>query len=162
MAKLRQATLLFLIKDDTILLAMKKRGFGAGHWNGVGGKPDPGEDIKDTAVRECREEIGVTPAKFEHIATLDFFFPKANKDWNQRVITYFCTEWKGEPVETEEMAPKWFKLSDIPYKEMWPDDKYWLPEVLNGRKIKATFEFDEHGQVDKHEINTNLSTCTPT
>jgi hypothetical protein len=31
-------TLLFLQKDDELLLAMKKRGFGAGRWNGVGGR----------------------------------------------------------------------------------------------------------------------------
>jgi hypothetical protein len=36
----KQATLLFLIKDQKILLAMKKRGFGKGRWNGVGGKPE--------------------------------------------------------------------------------------------------------------------------
>ncbi|MEK7504190.1 MAG: hypothetical protein AAB550_01680 [Patescibacteria group bacterium] len=35
---MKQATLCFLVKDNQILLAMKKRGFGVGKWNGVGGK----------------------------------------------------------------------------------------------------------------------------
>jgi hypothetical protein len=30
-------------KDGQILLAMKKRGFGAGKWNGYGGKVQPDE-----------------------------------------------------------------------------------------------------------------------
>ncbi|KAJ1429629.1 hypothetical protein B484DRAFT_396306, partial [Ochromonadaceae sp. CCMP2298] len=28
-----------------VLLGMKKRGFGAGKWNGFGGKMDPGESM---------------------------------------------------------------------------------------------------------------------
>ena len=31
-------TLCLLMRDNEILLAMKKRGFGVGKWNGVGGK----------------------------------------------------------------------------------------------------------------------------
>lgn len=54
---LRQATVMLLMRDDEVLLAMKKRGFGVGKWNGVGGKQDPGEDIVDTAIRESQEEI---------------------------------------------------------------------------------------------------------
>lgn len=27
---------------------------------------------------------------------------------------------------------------------MFPDDKYWLPLILNGEKIKAYFDFDEN------------------
>ena len=56
---MKQATLLFLIEDNHILLAMKKRGFGAGRWNGVGGKPNTAESILDVAIRECKEEIEV-------------------------------------------------------------------------------------------------------
>ena len=37
---MKQATLCLLVKDNEILLAMKKRGFGVGKWNGVGGKID--------------------------------------------------------------------------------------------------------------------------
>jgi 8-oxo-dGTP diphosphatase/8-oxo-dGTP diphosphatase/2-hydroxy-dATP diphosphatase len=33
-----QTTLLLGLKDNKLLLAMKKRGFGAGKYNGVGGK----------------------------------------------------------------------------------------------------------------------------
>lgn len=59
-------TLLFLIKDDHVLLAMKKRGFGAGNWNGVGGKIEAGESIEQALVRECQEEIGVTPISWKN------------------------------------------------------------------------------------------------
>ena len=58
---MKQTTLCLLVKGDEILLAMKKRGFGEGRWNGTGGKFDPenDKDIFDTAKRETKEEIGV-------------------------------------------------------------------------------------------------------
>ncbi|MCP5842996.1 NUDIX domain-containing protein, partial [Klebsiella pneumoniae] len=65
-------TLLFLRRDDELLLAMKKRGFGAGKWNGVGGKIEAGETIEDALVRECQEEINVTPLNWQAVAELDF------------------------------------------------------------------------------------------
>lgn len=145
--KLKQATLLFLIENDNVLLAMKKRGFGKGRWNGVGGKPDVGESISQTAIRECQEEIKVTPTGIKHVATLDFHFPKNKSDWDQQVIVYTCSEWDGEPVETEEMKPAWYKFSEIPYEKMWKDDRYWLPKVLEGSFVKASFTFDDNDDV---------------
>jgi 8-oxo-dGTP pyrophosphatase MutT (NUDIX family) len=35
---------------------MKKRGFGAGKFNGFGGKVEPQESILEGAIREFREE----------------------------------------------------------------------------------------------------------
>ncbi|HET8669978.1 MAG TPA: NUDIX domain-containing protein, partial [Candidatus Saccharimonadales bacterium] len=46
------------------LLAMKKRGFGINKWNGVGGKVDEDETIEQAAIRECQEEITVTPTTY--------------------------------------------------------------------------------------------------
>ena len=126
---------------------MKKRGFGANWWNGVGGKPDGEETIEQTTVRECQEEIGVTPLSFRDVAVLDFVFPEDKGDWNQRVHVYICDQWQGDPSETEEMAPKWFKLSDIPYDKMWPDDRIWLPEVLAGRTVEAAFTLGEDDEI---------------
>jgi len=140
---IQPATLLFLREGDRILLAMKKRGHGVGRWNGVGGKPAPGEDIRQTAVRECEEEIGVTPLDFTGAAILDFYFNGDKSAASMRVAVYICTRWRGEPVETEEMRPRWYDLGQIPYDEMWADDKYWLPRVLDGELLEGEFTFDD-------------------
>jgi len=146
-------TLLFLRKDDQILLAMKKRGFGMGLWNGVGGKVDPGETVEQALVRECQEEINVTPQDFTKVAYHDFVNDAATEPWQQQVHVYFCNQWEGEPTETEEMAPKWFALTDIPYADMWQDDQMWLPLVLQDKKVKANFSFDEHDDILSASIN---------
>ena len=44
-------TLAFVRRQEEILLGYKKRGFGAGNWNGFGGKVETGETIEDAAKR---------------------------------------------------------------------------------------------------------------
>lgn len=45
-------TLVLIVQPGRVLLGMKKRGFGAGKWNGFGGKVQPGETIEDAARRQ--------------------------------------------------------------------------------------------------------------
>jgi len=154
---LRQSTLLFLIKGDKVLLAMKKRGFGQGRFNGVGGKPEKGENIKITAKRETQEEIGVSPKKIQKVAVLDFYFPHValKEDWNQQVLVYLCDSWDGRPCETEEMKPKWFRKDKLPFKNMWADDPLWLPHVLKNKYVRASFAFAEDQSVEDYTLRVN-------
>lgn len=149
---MKQATLLFLLKDNQILLAMKKRGFGVGRWNGVGGKPKDNENIFDTAVRETQEEINVTPLNISHVATLNFYF-KNKSEWNQQVLVFITHDWKGDPSESEEMSPKWFDTKKIPFDSMWVDDPFWLPKILSGKKINATFTFGDNDVILAQEVH---------
>ncbi len=157
MDKLKQATLVFLIKKSDletqeICLAMKKRGFGMNKWNGVGGKVEPGESIEQAAIRETEEEISVTIKDIVKVAELTFYFSD-NPDWNQIVHVYFTENWEGEPVESEEMKPQWHTIDSIPYENMWPDDKFWLPELIKGHKLKASFTLDSHDTILEQHID---------
>ena len=53
-------TLVLLREESRVLLGLKKRGFGAGKWNGFGGKLEPGETVVEAAAREVKEECGLT------------------------------------------------------------------------------------------------------
>lgn len=139
-------TLCFLIKENKICLGMKKRGFGAGKYNGIGGKVEKNETIENAAIRELKEEIGVFSHadSLERVGDLKFYF-KNNSDWNQHMHIFFVKNWHGDPTESEEMRPKWYKYQEIPFDKMWEDDYHWLPKVLNGKKIKGEFYFNEDG-----------------
>lgn len=149
---MKELTLLFLVKDNSVLLAMKKRGFGEGRWNGVGGKLDNGESVEEALIRESQEEIGVTPTRYKKIAQIVFHEQHEGDLKTMLVHVFTSTSWQGEPVETEEMAPKWFKISEIPYEDMWADDPYWLPDVLNGKQLSCEFHLDENDKVNEYSI----------
>lgn len=153
--QLRQVSLVLLHENDKILLAMKKRGFGLGLWNGAGGKQDPGETIEQTAIRECQEEINVTPNKLNKVGVINFYslLENGNNEFDQQAHVYLCDDWDGIPKESEEMKPKWFDINKIPYDSMWEDDKYWLPLVLRGKKISAEFSFDKENKITSHKID---------
>ena len=151
---MRLVTLCLLKKNNQILLAMKKRGFGVGKWNGVGGKVAEGETVEAAALREMGEEIGILAKSddLENIGNIKFHF--LNKpEWDQHMHIFFVRNWVGEPKETEEMKPQWYGYSEIPFEKMWLDDIHWLPRVLNGRKIEAEFYFNENGdKIEKFDI----------
>lgn len=134
-----------------ICLAMKKRGFGAGRYNGVGGKLELGETIEEALKREAQEEIGIQTVALEKCAELTFIFPH-NPAFDQLVHVYLSEEWKGDPVESEEMNPFWFLVEDIPYATMWPDDNFWLPQVIAGNFVKGRFVFGEGDSIQEQEV----------
>jgi len=148
---MKQATLCLLVKDNQILLAMKKRGFGIGKWNGVGGKVEDGEEIVDAVIRETKEEIGVDIKNPAQVGILNFYFPY-KPEWDQEVHLFLAKDWQGNPKESEEMAPKWFLLNEIPYDKMWDDDKLWLPHILKGEKVQADFIFKQGEIIEKNNI----------
>ncbi len=113
---------------------------------------DGGETIEQALVRECQEEIGVTPTKFNKVAEFDFICDATTEPWHMHVHVFLCGSWEGEPTESEEMKPQWFPVSEIPYEKMWQDDILWLPQVLAGEHLKGTFSFDEQDNMLTHQV----------
>lgn len=144
-------TLCIVHQPPRILLGMKKRGFGAGRWNGFGGNVDKGETIEDAARREVLEEAGIKVGEVEKMGVILFEFQ--GKPDMPEVHIFIATEFSGEPTESEEMKPQWFEIDKIPYEEMWVDDKYWLPLALAGKKFKGYFLFEGEGKILKQELS---------
>jgi 8-oxo-dGTP diphosphatase/2-hydroxy-dATP diphosphatase len=120
---------------------MKKRGFGAGRWNGFGGKVQEGETIETAAKREIKEEVNLEVNDIKSVGSIDFYFSTGSKNIHQ-VHIYVCNDYNGEIMETEEMKPKWFKINELPLENMWQADTLWFPVVLNNKKIKGEFLYD--------------------
>lgn len=133
------AVLCFIREQNSLLLIHKKRGLGAGKINAPGGKCEAGEQPIDTAIRETREEVCVTPVSLTEHGTLRFAF---SNGYQLEGRIFIADGFHGIPQETDEAAPFWCRIEDIPYKDMWEDDILWLPYVLTGGYIEANFTFD--------------------
>jgi len=125
-----------------VLLGLKKRGFGAGKYVGVGGKVEPGETVEAAAIREVEEEIGVKVLAEDLLyrGTVTFLFP-AKSEWDLDVAIFTAERWSGEPDESDEIKPEWFTPDTLPYNMMWPDAPYWLPQILDGLEVRATISY---------------------
>src|SRR3989344_8669838 len=97
-------TLCIIHQHPKILLGMKKRGFGAGRWNGFGGKVALAETIEDAAKRELQEEAGIKAEHLDKAGIIDFEF-KGNPEILQ-VHIFKSDSFSGEPTESEEMKPQ--------------------------------------------------------
>ena len=138
-----ETSLLVIINDKKILLATKKRGFGKGIINGIGGKKQDGETIYETMLRETMEEIGVVPINANKVGIINFKLYIDGEIANEKMHIYLATDYEGKITESDEMRPEWFDIDSIPYDKMFADDEFWLPEVLKGNKVQAEVEFDE-------------------
>jgi 8-oxo-dGTP diphosphatase len=133
-----RATLMFILRDEQILLIHKKRGLGAGKINGPGGRLEPGETPLAAAIRETQEEICVTPTGIQPAGELLFQFVDG---FSIHGYVFTATGFTGEPQETDEAIPTWRPTAALPYHEMWADDRVWMPLLLQGRKFTARFLF---------------------
>lgn len=93
-------------------------------WIGVGGKFEEGESPDECALREVREETGLTLTEFQFRGVVTFL----NEGWDGEYMYLFTAAgWTGEPaadcVEGElEWVPK-DKVSDLP---IWEGDRIFL------------------------------------
>jgi len=140
-----RATLIFVIRDGHVLLIRKKRGLGAGKINGPGGKIDAGESALACAVREVEEELCVTPTGVRRGGELSFQFVDG---YGIHVTVFRADGCEREARETDEAVPLWTALGEIPYHEMWEDDRLWLPHLLAGEPFRGRFVFDGDEMLD--------------
>ena len=139
------ATLVFVIRGGRILLIRKKRGLGAGKINGPGGRLESGETPEACAARELHEELGVTARSLVRLGDHRFQFVDG---YSIYVHIYRTSEFDGTPRETDEAVPMWFDVGAIPFDEMWEDDRYWLPLVVEGRRFSGYWIFDGDRMLD--------------
>lgn len=150
--KKKVMNLVMLYNDKQILLAMKKRGFGAGRWNGYGGKVGEGESVEASALRELKEEANITGLSLTPVGLLRFIFPEPDPK-ELEVHVFKNDNFHGQAEETEEMKPQWFNHADIPFADMWPDDAHWIPLLLAGQQFEGTIWFKDENAIIRHDIH---------
>lgn len=137
-------TLLYIIKNDKILLAEKKRGLGMGMLNGVGGKLEKNETIINCLLREVKEEIGIVPLGLEQIGTIYFDYEYKGVKTQETTYAFVANDFEGVLIESEEVTPKWFNKKELPFDRMFPNDKIWLPFLIDKKNFTAYLTLDKN------------------
>ena len=140
-----KATLMFVFRDNEVLLIHKKRGLGKGKINGPGGKLESGESLLECAIRETEEEVCITPHMVSPVGELFFQFVDG--------LSIHCTvfraeDWSGEPSETEEANPFWCALDQLPFDRMWEDDATWFDYLVEKKYFTGSYIFDDDRMLD--------------
>jgi 8-oxo-dGTP diphosphatase len=135
--------------DENILLQKKSKGFGEGKWNGPGGKVEEGESPRECVQREVLEETGMEISDAELWGELEFIFPHQQED-NFYCYVFVSRKYQGDPEDKGEGELRWFAKEEMPLDEMWDDDRYWLPEMLDGDFVHKRFYFDRNNRVRSH------------
>lgn len=109
---LETVSALFLRADGRVLLGLRaswKRAW-ADHWDAIGGRVEPGEAL----LRECREEVGLTPTTYELMLSAQERFPERNGAALHHI--YVVSAWEGGEAENlcdEHVRIGWFSLDEM-------------------------------------------------
>jgi len=139
-------------KLGKLLLIDKKTGLGKGKVNAPGGHIEPGETSLEAAVRECQEEVSLTPLRPEKRMELHFQFTSGYALYGE---AFFTDSWEGTIQSSNEADPFWCDLDKIPWDNMWEDDRRWLPLAMAGKKYRAFYVFDDDTMLSEKLVEVN-------
>jgi 8-oxo-dGTP diphosphatase len=144
--KTREGVIIFVIKDNKVLLAKKTRVLGIGKWNGYGGGIDPetDKDLIDCAVREFSEESGGGILQREYLSKVGYLHFHNGDTFEFKAHIFIANEIDGEVSDTSEMIEAtWFPVDQIPSSnEFMESDYLWIPKILAGEKIFGHVWYD--------------------
>jgi len=128
--------------EPEVLLGYKKTGLGTGKIVALGGHVEERETAAQAAAREVEEESGLAVAAdaLREAAQLTFLFP-TRPAWDMTVAVFTSGDWSGQPAESHEVRPEWFPVAALPFDRMWDDGRQWVPRVLAGERLRATFSY---------------------
>jgi len=102
-------------RDGQVLLGRRSpsKRFYPDCWDLIAGTIEPGETAEQALVRECREEVGVTPTRFAPAATLTV--PEGSPIVGATYHIFQVTQWTGgEPhlLGDEHTDLRWFGVEE--------------------------------------------------
>ncbi|WP_077214738.1 NUDIX hydrolase [Bacillus dakarensis] len=131
---MQRVTNCVLMKDDKVLLLQKpKRGW----WVAPGGKMEPGESVRDSCIREFREETGI----YLRNPNIKGIFTFIMKDGDQvlsewMMFTFFAQNSDGVNLdESDEGKISWHSFDEIKNLPMAEGDYHILDYMVHGNGI---------------------------
>ena len=141
------ATLCYIRRrNQTLMLhrVKKENDFHEGKWNGVGGKLEKGETPEECAIREIKEETGLTAKnlKLKGIITEPEFDNQKN-DWY--IFVFVIDKFTGKIIDSNEGNLEWIHNDKLTELNLWPSDKIFIPWTFEDKffSIKLVYKNKE-------------------
>lgn len=128
-------------KDDEILLLNRQHDHFKG-WIQPGGKVDFPESFFEAAIRELKEETGLTALNLKLKGISGF----TNPDKLERYVFYdfLCESFSGELIDNgREGEPRWHKITDLESLDMQSDVHDRLPLYWRKGSFERIHYWDE-------------------
>ena len=123
---MRSTSLVHLEKDGCYLMlhrVRKDNDENRDKWVGIGGKFEPGESPEDCAVREVREETGLTMRSWSYRGIVTF----VSDEWGTEYMHLFhSTDFSGELRDCDEGVLEWVDKKRLLTLPIWEGDRIFL------------------------------------
>ena len=148
---MKLATLCYITdkkKNSTLMLhrIKKENDYHQGKWNGLGGKLNLGETPEECAIREIKEESGLTVKNPSLKGFLTFPNFDGIDDWYVFVFTF--EEFNGSLIDSPEGKLEWIPNDELTSLNLWEGDKIFLEWVFSGKIFSAKFTYEDGKFVD--------------
>jgi 8-oxo-dGTP diphosphatase len=150
---MKVATLCYLRKDGKTLMihrVKKSNDMHQGRWNGLGGKLEFGETPEECAIREIREESGLTARDPLLKGFLTFPGFANEEDWY--AFVFVVREFEGELIDSQEGDLKWIADAELHNLFLWEGDYIFLPWLDQPGVFSGKFTYRDGRLVDHSVI----------
>lgn len=123
---MKNSTLCYIYKDDECLMihrTKKENDQSHDKWLGIGGKFEDKESPEDCALREIKEETGLTVTDYRYRGIVTF----VSDEWETEYMHLFTADrFTGNIIECDEGDLEWVKKKDVFKLPMWEGDRIFL------------------------------------
>ena len=146
---MKLATLCYVQKDNRTLMLYrnkKENDYHEGKWNGLGGKFEIGESPEDCAIREIKEEAGLTVKNLYMKGFITFPLFDGKDDWH--VFLFVIDKFEGELINSPEGELEWIDNDKLWEINLWEGDKIFIPWLFQDKFFSAKFNYVDGKFVD--------------
>ncbi|MFC4557485.1 NUDIX domain-containing protein [Virgibacillus kekensis] len=154
---MQRVTNCILLNDDKVLLLKKPR---RGWYAIPGGKMEQGETVKESVVREYREETELNLKNPSLAGAFTFSIYQDDvlvHEW--MMFTFFCTDFAGELTEEcNEGELEWVPTADIKNLPMAEGDRKIFEHVLSSEEVLyGSFFYTDDYQLIRSRLDPSRS-----
>lgn len=121
------------VKDGKVMMFEKKDEPHKGTLILVGGKARVENTIEESAVKKCKEQVGLK-VKDLKLRCINEFIEKEGKEMKHHWLVYFYTA----TAENEPESVIWVDLDKLKEYDLFGDNYFFLGEMIHNKEVKIT------------------------